>query len=253
MKAEKQRQWRGPMGRVIDATRTHGNLTVAQEQTLDAIAEEAKADRKNRRALREKLRTSAVEVVRAGRADSAQFAEAVEEAVGAFEQRMDQNFDALEEIHGMLDADQRASVAVALRAQIERKYGPRPEDKKRHQNGFERVASHLALSTFQVDKLEAVRKELVGETQHLRPSRDELLGLVDAFEGEDFRPALNAMRAKKTVVLRRKVSRAGERTTSVLSVFTAEQRTLLADLILEGPRKVLFGIEGDRDRDCQSE
>jgi hypothetical protein len=51
------------------------------------------------------------------------------------------------------------------------------------------------------------------------------------------------------VVLRARVATAGKRTDSVLSIFTREQRQILADLILEGPHKLLFGDESGPTRD----
>ena len=67
--------------------------------------------------------------------------------------------------------------------------------------------------------------------------------LVDAFEGDDFGAALDALHAEKAEFLRAHVARAGDRTDTVLAIFTPEQRDLLADLILEGPTKVLYGEE----------
>jgi hypothetical protein len=87
----------------------------------------------------------------------------------------------------------------------------------------------------------AIKKELVGDGQKLRPSRDELDALVDAFEGDDFRTALDTLHERKAKLLRAHVGRVGDRTDTVLSIFTPEQRDLLADLILDGPSKVLYG------------
>ena len=99
----------------------------------------------------------------------------------------------------------------------------------RHKKGFRRLVSYLVLSSFQIKQLQAIKKELLGEKKHLRPSRDELLALVDAFEGEDFSSTLDSFRARKLAILRDRVTHAGSRTDTVLSVLTPEQRDLLAD------------------------
>jgi hypothetical protein len=132
-------------------------------------------------------------------------------------------------------------VATALRAHIDETFGKRPDHEKRHRDGFKRVASHLMLSTLQIDKLKALKQQLLGEKQRLRPSREELLALVDAFEGEDFRAALNEFQDKKLAILREHVADAGERTDSALSILSPEQRVLLADLIQDGWRKIILG------------
>jgi Spy/CpxP family protein refolding chaperone len=227
---------------VLDTARQHGNLTADQAESLDTIARELELDRESRRGLHEKLRRSAIAVVRSGSADSTEFDQSVSEAVRAVEERVQRSTDALEEIHALLAPEQRSAVAVALRVHLEQKLGER-EGTKRQRDGFKRFASHLMLSKLQLDQLETIKRELIGERQQLHPSPEELFALVDAFEGEDFGPALDAFRAKKGVVLRARVASAGKRTDSVLSIFTREQRELLADLILDGPRKVLLGDE----------
>jgi Spy/CpxP family protein refolding chaperone len=243
--AKEHHRHRSPVKVVIDATLLHGDLTLEQEQTIDTIAAELEERRQSWRGLHDKLKSSAVDVVRSGSADSEAFDRSVAEAVDAVEEYVQQSSDALEEIHAILEPDQRASVAEALRARIDEKFGPKPAKEKHRRDGFKRFVSHLALSSLQVDQLMAIKKELIGDKRELRPDREELYALVDAFEGDHFRAALDEFHAKKSKILRARVARAGERTDTVLSIFTPEQRELLADLILEGPRKVLFGEEGE--------
>ncbi len=243
LRTQHARHLHGPVNAVLRAAREHGNLTSTQAATLDAIAQDLSQDRADRKQLKERLKKSAVAIVRSGTTNSAEFDKSVGEALKAIEARMDLSENALEEIHGTLRPDQRAAVATALRARIEEKFGPR--DERRHQDGFKRFASHLALTTLQIDKLKAIAKELHNEKKQLRPSRDELLALVDAFEGENFRSALNDFRDKKRVILRERMRDAGKRTDSVLAIFTPEQRELIADLIVRGPRKVLLGQDAE--------
>ncbi|HMR05315.1 MAG TPA: hypothetical protein PKA88_06045 [Polyangiaceae bacterium] len=241
LKSPRARHHRSSVSVIIDAARAKANLSAEQAQRLAVIETELTEDRAGRRAFGEKMRKSAVAVVRAGTADSDDFDKTVAEAVEAIEERTQKSSDALEEVHGILDADQRAAVAVVLRAHIDEKFGVKPEQERRKPDNFKRAAGRLMLSTFQIDKLKAMKKELLGEKQELRPSREELHKLVDAFEGDDFRKELNQFRMKKLAILHAKVAKAGERTDTVLQVFTPEQRELIADMILEGPRKVLLG------------
>jgi Spy/CpxP family protein refolding chaperone len=243
--AARKHHFRSPANVVIEAARQHGDLTSDQEMTLDAIAVEVEGERETFRAMRKELRHSAVAVVRSGTADSEAFDQAVAEAVQAIEERAQRTIEALDEIHSILEPDQRVAVADALRARLDERFGPKPSRDKRYKSGFDRVASHLVLSTAQIDQLMAIKKELIGDKRELRPSRDELYALVDAFEGEDFGPALDAFHADKSRILHARIARAGERTDTVLSIFTPEQRELLADLILEGPEKVLLGDAAD--------
>lgn len=238
----------GPAGMVLGMVEQHASPTAEQRATLAAIRSELELDPETRRALHDKLKTSAITVLRSGTAKSGDFERSVDLAVGAIEERIGRASDALEEIHAILTPEQRQAVAAALSVKIEEKHGRlrAGERDARQRDGFRRVASHLMLSSLQIDKLVAIKQELVGKKEELRPSREELLALVAAFESEDFASALQELREKKSRILRERVKSASERTDSVLSVFTQEQRELLADLILEGPEKVLFGEDRAR-------
>jgi len=235
-----KRHFRGPVDVVLDAARTHGSLSAEQAERLRVIENELGEARTSRRETRQKLRDSAVTIVRSGTASSAEFDRAVKEAVSVLERRMDQSADALVEIHGILDASQRRAVAAELGARIDERFRS-SHDGRRHHAAFDRVAAHLMLSTFQIDKLRAMKKELLGEKERLRPSRQELSDLARAFAGDEFPAALEAFRARKSRVLRARFAKAGERTDTVLTLLTREQRSLLADLIQDGPEKVLLG------------
>ena len=233
------RPFLGPVGVVLEVAKSHGGLTADQEQSLRVVSQELEADLGGRREAGEKLRASAIAVVRAGRADPAELDRAVREATGAVEQRMRRSTDALVEVHAVLDPTQRAAIAVELRRRIEEQY--RSQAERHDRRGFERVAAHLMLSALQVEQLKRIKQELVGNRQRLHPSRDELLELATAFETDDFATALDTFREKKTRLLRARFTEASRRTDAVLGIFTPAQRDLLADLIQEGPQKVLLG------------
>ncbi len=239
--ARAHRHYRSPVNIIIDAARAKADLTPAQASSLTTIEAELRLDHESKRELGKRLKKSAIAVVRSGDTNSKDFEQSVSEALSAMEERMQQKVDAAEEIHGTLDESQRAAVATVLRAEIDKKFGPRPEADKRRKDGIKKFTAQLMLSTFQVDKLKAIKKEMMGEKERLRPTRAELNQLVDAFEGEDFRTALNAYHAKKVKVLRQHFADAGQRTDTILSVFTPEQRALMADMIQEGPKKVMLG------------
>jgi hypothetical protein len=247
--AQRQHRFKSPVTVVIDAARLHGDLTAEQEQTIDEIDFELEGNRERWIALRDKLRASAANIVRAGSARSEEFNQAFGEAVRAMEEHAQESTVAIEEIHAILEPEQRAAVGDALRAYIDEKFGPKPEREreKRRRDGFQRFAAHLMLSNWQIDKLMEARKELIGEKRDLRPSKEELYALVDAFEGEEFSAAVTEFHAKKSRLLRARMARAGERTDTVLSIFTPEQRDLLAELIVEGPSKVLLGEEAPQE------
>jgi hypothetical protein len=232
--------FRGPVQNVIDTVYAHAELTSEQFDHVGAIETDLEENSPGCEELHDKFKTSAVAIVRSGTANSEEFDQSVSEAVGVIEQRLQHETDALEEIHGVLEPWQRAKVAAALRVKIADKFGPPPEA-KRHREGFSRFASYLVLSKLQLDQLATIKKELIGEKQRLRPSREELTALVDAFESDDFSKPLDEFREKKIALLHARVADAGKRADSVLSIFTPEQRELLADLILEGPGKVLLG------------
>lgn len=238
--AKAERQW-SPVKVVIDAARVHGNLSIAQEDTLDAIEVELDANHESCAAMREKFRGTAAAMVRSGTVDQEEFDRNVAEAVKLIEERIQQTNDALEEIHAILEPEQREAVADALHDYVDSKFGPKPELEERHPRGFKRFASELMLSALQVKQLMAIKKELIGNKRELRPSAEELHAMIDAFAGNDFSTALADFHAKKRRILLDRVTHASERADTVLSIFTPEQRDLLADLILEGPSKVLLG------------
>jgi hypothetical protein len=245
LSVQAEHRFRGPVRVVLEATRAHADPSEAQARRLRVIETELDEDQVSRQKRREKLRAWAVAIVRSGTASSAEFDRAVNDAVAAVEQRVDRNVDALVEIHGILDARQRKRVAAALRAKLEARFG-HSHGARRHRGAFNRLAAQLMLDKLQLDKLRAIKKELVGERKRLRPSRQELSDLVNAFEGENFPSVLEAFRVKKSKVLRQRIARAGERTDSVLNVLSPEQRSLLADLIQDGPEKVLLGQQAKR-------
>lgn len=244
-----------PVEVVIEAAREDGFLSVEQEDALDLLADDLEGEREGFRALRDRLRASAVTAVRAGSADSAEFGQAIAEGVAAVEEQVQSGLDALEEVHAVLEPDQRAAVAENLRARLDAAIEARAERREqmeredRRPDGLQRLASYLVLSPKQVEELQAIQKELLGEKKKLRPTADELHALIDAFEGEDFGEALDDLHEEKMRVLRARVARAGEKADTVLAVFTAEQRELLADLILEGPTKLLLGQEAAEERE----
>jgi len=228
---------RGPAAVVIEETLEWGDLTPDQEAAVLAIGEDITLDRDSRAQIRSELRASAAGVIRAGHVESPEFKEAIERALAVMEQRMLASSDAIKDVHELLDPAQRALVADALRTRIEEH---RENAKLReHDVRFGNVAKKLMLNAFQIDKLKALRKEAASERKHGRPSYEELLALVDAFEGESFAASLDEFNEAKREKMRQHVKRAGEHADTALSLLEGHQRILLADLVEkhEGPRE----------------
>lgn len=249
-RAEARQAWRAPGTVVLDVVREEVTLRADQEAELQALAAEYEGEGEGFRALHADLRVAAADAVRAGRADREELDRAVAEGLLAVEERIQHMLDGIEDLHAILDADQRAAVADALRERLDEAAARREERRAERraarasgEDGFGRFASYLVLSRTQVDKLMTLRKELVGEDRRVAPSREELDGLIDAFESDDVRPALDAMHETKSRMLRMRVARASDKADAVLSIFTESQRELLADLIVEGPEKMLLGEE----------
>jgi hypothetical protein len=232
---------RSPALAVLEATREHADLSEEQHLALDEVEADLEGERDRFRAMHDDLKVSAVRVVRSAGADRGEVEAAIAAAVTRVEENVGESMAALEEIHGLLDADQRFDVAEAMRAHLDERFGPRTKKEDRRREGFKRFASYLVLSPEQVDQLLALQKEMIGEKKELKPSKDELYALVDAFEGESFGEALDTFRAGKAKLLRARITKASEKTETVLAIFTPGQRDLLADLILEGPTKLLLG------------
>jgi hypothetical protein len=239
-RAEARQAWRAPATVVLDIVREEVTLRADQEEELAALAAEYEGEGEGFRALHEDLRLAAADAVRAGRADREELDRAVAEGLLAVEERIQHMLDGIEDLHAILDADQRAAVAEA-QARREERRAERRAARAAGEDGFGRFASYLVLSRTQVDKLMTLRKELVGEDRRVAPSRAELDAVIDAFEGDDVRPALDALHETKSRMMRMRIARASDKADTVLSIFTESQRELLADLIIEGPEKMLLG------------
>jgi len=240
-RTDEHQGFRGPVGVVVDAALAHAELSDEQTANLRDIGESMRMDTDEKKQIREALRTSAVEIVRSGAVDTEQFDEAIEHATEAIARRMLETNAAMKDIHATLDADQRLTVADALRERINERMGN--PDLSQGKLTFKRFAKHMALSTLQIDKLKMLKEKLHDDSAEKRvhPTREELLALVGAFEGNDFGKAVDAFHAGKIKIMRERFSRAGEHTDTVLSILNDGQRDLLADIIEQGPKKVLLG------------
>jgi len=235
------RHFRGPARVVLETALQHGELTAKQREAVRAIGADLEVGDEAKQQMREKVRALAVDVVRSGSADSEQVEQAIDQVTEAIGRRMRASSAALKELHGTLDADQRAAVADKLRERIAEPWGGRHHGG--HGKGFKRIAAHLMLTALQIDKLKFLREQLIGKRKRLRPTREELVALVDAFEGDDFHEALDQLTSQKSALLRERLSRAGEHTDTLLSLLGTEQRLLLAELIERGPHAVMRGDE----------
>lgn len=223
---------------VVETALERGELTAEQHATITAVGARFEADRERRHELRERLRVAASDVVRVGTTESEVFDKAMKEAVEAMEAHMTLTADAVAEVHGALEPSQRALVGDALRERLAARY-ERKADRANKKVRFKKVAAHLALSGVQIDELKQLKKELIGDKKELRPTREELEALIDAFEGEPgaFRLAVSNFHGEKLELLRQGSVRVGKHADTALSLLSAEQRDVLADLIELGPEE----------------
>lgn len=232
-----QRDHRDPVRIVVDAALASGTLDTAREARLVAIADRVEAAQQDKAELKRELRVSASEVVRSGTTNTARFDDAVDKALSALEARAQLTIDAVTEVHALLDGEQRAAVAAALRDHLAQRVAARERRAKRR-DGFKKVATHLMLTGAQLDEIRDVRKELLQDKEGLRPTRAQLEALIDAFAGDDFAAAVASFHDAKRDILRAHVAKVGDRADLVLSLLAEDQRELLAELIELGPEAV---------------
>lgn len=228
--------WQGPVSVLVEAALDHGELTAEQQAAIAAIGDRVEISKESKRAMKDRMRASVSDIVRDGTVDSEKFEAVIDDAMSAVEERMRITADAVGEIHSLLDAEQRAVVADALREHIAARYEKKAKraEKRGH---FKKVAAHLMLTGVQLDELKKVKNELISEKKGLRPSRAELEALVDAFEGDDFRAAVDTFHEGKLKIMRERVVRVAEHGDTALSLLTDEQRDVLAELIELGPER----------------
>jgi hypothetical protein len=228
---EVRRQRHGAVNAVITAAIEAAELTPAQLTQLESIQSRIKERREGRSEVREEMRAAASEIVRDGTTDSQLYDEVVERASKLIEAKIELSTADAVEIHGMLSAEQRSRVAEVLRERVDKKWGKVRRD--RHE-GLEEFAEDLALSDEQKAGLKKIRDEMMGQNKRLRPTPEEVYGMIDAFEGEDFAEALAAFAAEKAPLLRQKIAEAGNHADAVLELLEPSQRDLLADIIEDG-------------------
>lgn len=229
---EVRRHRHGAVSAVVDTAIEYGDLSDAQLEAVTAIRAEMKAQRHDRQAFRQEMKAAASAIVRSGTTDSEQFDAMVEKAAVAIEERIELSSAAVVAIHELLTPEQRVAVAEGLRDRIDAKWGKARRD--RHE-AFEKFSEELMLTDEQIAGIEKVRKEMLGEAKRLRPTAEELYGLVDAFETADFPAALDAFHADKAPLLREKLATAGDHADVVLGLLEEDQRDVLAELIEDGP------------------
>jgi len=224
----------GPVQVVVEAALERGELTTEQHAAIISIRDRFDAERRDRRETKERLRASASDIVRSGTADSDQFDGAVDEALDAIEQRMRITSKALYEVHELLQEEQRSEVASALRSRIAERFERRAKRAEKRER-FKKVVGYLMLTDVQVAGLKKVREEVLGDRKDLRPSREELEALVDAFERDDFGAAMESFQTAKLKLVRGRVAHLAAHADTALSMLTDQQRDLLAELIEVGP------------------
>ena len=240
--AKAEKHWRGPAVIVIDAAREHGQLSAEQLATLKVIEAELDGQRESRHETRQRLRASAASIVRSGSADPFEMDRALSEVSTTMEARMRASSNALIEVHGILDTEQRNLVADALETQLEERRA-RHAQRHRHHRQFKRLVKRLALTAAQLAELESVKAEMQAKEQRVKPTRVEVDALIDAFRTDDFPRDLEAFQADKIELMRERLASASEQTDTLLILLVPDQRELLANLIQFGPEAL--GLHAD--------
>jgi len=239
--ANAHRHLHGPVGVVVDAALHGAEVSGLQAVALRHIYESVRLDKAKRDRFHDEMKGSAIEILRIGDAENAHFDDASRRAAATMERHILETGRALQEVHATLDGRQRVAAAGVLRDRINRHFGQ--PDEIRRKEAFVRFTKYMAMTALQIAQLETLRDMLRDEAEQegLHPTREELLSLVDAFEGAGFGDALDAFHARKLAIMHERFSMAWRHTNSVLSIFSDGQRVLLADLIDRGPMEVLFG------------
>lgn len=243
---------KGPVAVMVEMAIEHGDLTTEQYEAITAIGEEHAMSRADKEKLREEMKASAAGIVRAGTTDSDEFDGAVDRASSVVEARINASAASMKKLHAALEPDQRVAVADAIAARMEKRFGKEGWKRQEREQvegrrvSFKQVATHLALSSLQIDKLKMLRDQIKRDNEdekRFKPSRKEVDALVQAFKTDSFGDKLDAFNAEKVELLRDKIDEAGQYTDTALSFLSDDQRGLLAEMIEQGPRKVLLGEE----------
>jgi Spy/CpxP family protein refolding chaperone len=209
-------------------------LTVGQRAHIDQLATDADARHADARTARRGLLLALADQVQAGKLDRAALGPKIDVLVGALQKAQPADRAAFEQLHALLNADQRVAFVDALLAHEHEHFGA-----MRGGPPLRRWAEDLKLTADQKSRLMAAFKA------HGREGARE--GKGDHHEGGEGRQAkiLTAFKADHFVIdevappadIGKRVTRTSERLFSMvetaLSVLTPEQRALAAQKLRE--------------------
>ena len=242
-------------GHLLRAALKYVDLTDEQRTKIEAVADGLKRDRdpEARKARKEKL----IAAIRSG--DVSALSAAPADVEKHAREKAAKITSALNELHSILDADQRKQLTEAVAAKMKKRAQRRAAwgddgdwaHKKLGRRGFgahkiERMARKLDLTEEQRGQLEEARKK--AETE--RPSADEMKkrfeerrahveAMIAAFEKDDFDAKTLGLEQRFAERAKQKVSRKTKHLAVLVPILTDDQRAKLADTMqerLENPR-----------------
>jgi Spy/CpxP family protein refolding chaperone len=211
-------------------------LTASQRAAIEQMAIDAEARHADARAARKDLMVAIAAQIESGTIDRAALQPKVDAVAAAMQKAQPADRAALEQLHAMLNADQRSAFVDALESRIKGKMG---EAKDHH--GMKQWAEDLQLSDAQRDqiksafqaRMQAARDkgehpwaEMKGEHEHGKKVLEAFKG--DRFVMDEVAPAVD-VQAKAAKMSSRFLGMAE----TVLPILTPQQRTLAASKLRE--------------------
>ncbi len=221
---------------VLEIAMDEAELTADQAEVVEAIGERVLARRAARAAKHAEMRLAASDMIRSGGQSPEALEAKADELMRVAEERIELEAAALKQLHAVLRPEQRVVVADAVRERIEQRV--REREARERSSGVGKLARYLVLDAGQIRALGQLRQELWPRGEEVRPSREEMEGLIDAFETDAFPTELDQLYARKREIARRHLLGAADRADGALSLLSDGQRDLLADLVEKGPEAV---------------
>jgi Spy/CpxP family protein refolding chaperone len=209
-------------------------LTASQRTTIEQMATDAEARHADARAARKDLMLAIAAQVETGTIDRTALQPKIDAVAAAMQKAQPADRAALEQLHAMLNADQRSAFVDALESRIKGKMS-----EARDHHPMKQWAEDLQLSDAQRDQIKSAfeaRKQAAkanGEHMEMKGEREHGKKVLEAFKGDRFvmdevAPAVDAQ--TKAAKMSDHVLRMAE---TVLPILTPQQRTIAASKLRE--------------------
>ncbi|HVJ89934.1 MAG TPA: Spy/CpxP family protein refolding chaperone, partial [Labilithrix sp.] len=226
-KGETSHKGKESRGKVFEAALADVDLRPDQKKAIDELKAEMEERHAPVKSAKRELMLAAADQIEKGAVDACELDSEIEAVAEAKAKARPGDREAFEELHSILDEDQRARFVTSL---------------KRHWDAFQRshspttmaekLARKLDLSGEQKDKVESILKGLdeIREATHTE-KRERWAKMLDAFKGDEF----ELDKIAPTGDVKTKTTKAIEShlwaTDMIVSVLNEDQRGKLADYI----------------------